>query len=269
MAALRSCVCPFRLLFPSPANTTNQPFDLDSHSGPPSASRRGAAAHHIQGECERFCCETLQAVFLHGEKGKAAARSLGLDARIGGRHRRFDRLDHHHQLMLLQEQQLPTIPELACSPSESGSDDSVYDGSSVYDGVGMAPAVDAFLEIWDYSGGSRFRGFVAERRGSKGLFIFFDEGAFGHDLKAGWVDSWRWGPTANGSSLMALLELCSLDELGCTELVICLDRDMETADLKSLMKDLGWVGFSPTTLIDWAQSQEIISSKWVFLAMDV
>ena len=68
---------------------------------------------------------------------------------------------------------------------------------------------------------------------------------------------------------MALLELCSLDALGCTALVICLDRDMDSADLKSLMKDLGWVGFSPTTLIDWVQDQEIISSKWVFLAMDV
>ena len=68
---------------------------------------------------------------------------------------------------------------------------------------------------------------------------------------------------------MALLELCSLDELGCTELVICLDREMETADLRSLMKDLGWVGFSPTTLIDWVQHEEIISSKWVFLAMDI
>jgi hypothetical protein len=84
--------------------------------------------------------------------------------------------------MLLQQQQLPTIPELAGSPSESGSDDSAYDA-----GVSSAPAVDAFLEIWDYSGGSRFRGFVADRLGSKGLFIFFDQGAFGHDLKAGWV----------------------------------------------------------------------------------
>jgi Ornithine decarboxylase antizyme len=82
--------------------------------------------------------------------------------------------------LLQQQQQLPTIPELACSPSESGSDDGVYDVAT-----GSTPAVDAFLEIWDYSGGSRFRGFVAERPGSKGLFIFFDQGAFGHDLKAG------------------------------------------------------------------------------------
>jgi hypothetical protein len=68
---------------------------------------------------------------------------------------------------------------------------------------------------------------------------------------------------------MAVLELCSLDELGCTELVVCLDRDMEAEDLKLLMKDLGWVGFSPTTLIDWVQDEEIISSQWVFLSMDV
>jgi hypothetical protein len=68
---------------------------------------------------------------------------------------------------------------------------------------------------------------------------------------------------------MALLELCSLDELGCTELVICLDREMDPEDQRTLMKDLGWVGFSPTTLIDWARGGEIISSRWVFLAMDV
>jgi ornithine decarboxylase antizyme len=52
--------------------------------------------------------------------------------------------------------------------------------------------VKSYLELWDYRGGCRFRGFVAERDGEEtALFVFFDDGAFGHGLKPGYVYTLR------------------------------------------------------------------------------
>ena len=45
--------------------------------------------------------------------------------------------------------------------------------------------VQSYLEVWEYVGGSRFRGFVAERNGQRAMFIFFDREAFGNELKSG------------------------------------------------------------------------------------
>jgi hypothetical protein len=40
-----------------------------------------------------------------------------------------------------------------------------------------------WIEIWDYVGGNRFRGFVAEKEGEKAMFIFFEKEVIGGDLK--------------------------------------------------------------------------------------
>ena len=42
-----------------------------------------------------------------------------------------------------------------------------------------------WLEMYDYAGGARFRGFVAEGPEDKSMFVFFDEGVQGNDLKPG------------------------------------------------------------------------------------
>lgn len=47
--------------------------------------------------------------------------------------------------------------------------------------------IRSYWEMWDYRGGCRFRGFVAERDEETAMFVFFDEGAFGHGLKPGYV----------------------------------------------------------------------------------
>jgi hypothetical protein len=49
--------------------------------------------------------------------------------------------------------------------------------------------VREWLEVWDYVGGARFRGFVGGEDEAKSLFIFFDEGVIGRDLKHGYVNS--------------------------------------------------------------------------------
>lgn len=42
-----------------------------------------------------------------------------------------------------------------------------------------------WIEMWDYVGGIRFRGFVAEKKDEKAMFVFFDQSVVVGDLKAG------------------------------------------------------------------------------------
>lgn len=45
--------------------------------------------------------------------------------------------------------------------------------------------VHQWVEMFDYAGGARFRGFVASDGEETTLFVFFDEGVSGNDLKPG------------------------------------------------------------------------------------
>ena len=42
-----------------------------------------------------------------------------------------------------------------------------------------------YIEVWDYTCGARFRGFVADNGDECALFIFFDQEAMDQDLKPG------------------------------------------------------------------------------------
>jgi hypothetical protein len=44
-----------------------------------------------------------------------------------------------------------------------------------------------YVEVWDYAGGARFRGFVAEKENERALFVFFDKDVMGMDLKPGYA----------------------------------------------------------------------------------
>ena len=57
--------------------------------------------------------------------------------------------------------------------------------------LGARGGVLGWLEIWDYAGGSSFRGFVAEdtTRETKSLFVFFDAHSITRDLKQAYVFS--------------------------------------------------------------------------------
>lgn len=113
--------------------------------------------------------------------------------------------------------------------------------------------VTNWIEMWDYVGGIRFRGFVAETDGEKAMFVFFDQSAVAGDLKAG---------------LMALLELCEVDSFSCDRLVVCIDRHTDQMARDTLVKDLGWIGFGLTTLDDFSASGELTSNKWLFMDME-
>lgn len=50
-----------------------------------------------------------------------------------------------------------------------------------------AGLVSGYVEVFDYAGGLRFRGFVAEKGDERSLFIFFDQEVMAQDLKPGYV----------------------------------------------------------------------------------
>lgn len=68
---------------------------------------------------------------------------------------------------------------------------------------------------------------------------------------------------------MALIELATTPDLICEELVIGIDRSISPPQANSLVRDLGWVGFEPTTLQPWTGGLDITSQRWLFLVMEV
>lgn len=141
------------------------------------------------------------------------------------------------------------------TPPSSIGPDGFIDDDDLSRNVSSFPAfVSEWIEIWDYAGGVRFRGFVAERNSMRALFIFFDRSVIGKDLKQG---------------LMSLLELAAGDDFACDRLTVCVDREADTEEIKDLTRDLGWVGFELATLDEWSGSPACISDRWLFLEMEV
>ncbi|KAF1939849.1 hypothetical protein EJ02DRAFT_504507 [Clathrospora elynae] len=221
--------CPGSGGIPSPPSSP--PLAAKHASAAPGGkARRGGAAYTITGECERLFCETLRAVFL-GEGTQPRQDSL--------------------------------VMGMCNTSNDYGSDTRRYlDSDSSMDPPSSSPQTASFegklsisdwIEMWDYVGGIRFRGFVAEKEDEKAMFIFFDQSIISGDLKAG---------------LTALLELCGLDYFSCDRLVLCIDRATEPTARETLTKDLGWIGFGLTTLDEFSQGYELLSDKWLFMDME-
>ncbi|SPN97319.1 related to ornithine decarboxylase antizyme [Cephalotrichum gorgonifer] len=118
---------------------------------------------------------------------------------------------------------------------------------------GGSASISAWAEVWDYVGGTSYRAFVAEQHGERTLFAFFDSTVIDMELKQG---------------LMALIDLAE-SAVGCSRLVVCIDRDISRAPAQGLMKSLRWVGFEPVTLDHWASDVDVTSEKWLFMGMEV
>ena len=67
---------------------------------------------------------------------------------------------------------------------------------------------------------------------------------------------------------MALLELCTVEEVDCSKLIVCVDRTLQAEDSKGLLRDLGWVGFEPITLDEWTEGPALVSERWLLLSME-
>ncbi|KAL5371032.1 hypothetical protein PMIN02_012942 [Paraphaeosphaeria minitans] len=214
-----------------PSPPPSPPLAAKASSNAVGRARRGGAAYTITGECERLFCETLRAVFL-GEGNLAQQDSL-----VMGMHNMTTDIVNNYGI----DVQLDTT-SATDSPSPEG-----------YGWVHQKGLVSDWIEVWDYVGGIRFRGFVAEKADVKAMVVFFDQNVIGGDLKAG---------------LMALLELCAAEYLACTRLVVCVDRHTQQQPLEVLSKDLGWIGFQLTTLREFAEEGDVISNEWLFMEMD-
>lgn len=57
--------------------------------------------------------------------------------------------------------------------------------------------------------------------------------------------------------------------MGCSRLVVCLDRDIPADDNKTLMRNLQWAGFELATLDRWSKSVDVTSNRWLFMEMDI
>ncbi|EER43417.1 ornithine decarboxylase antizyme [Histoplasma capsulatum H143] len=118
--------------------------------------------------------------------------------------------------------------------------------------------IQNFIEVWDYAGDTIYRGFVAADGNRRTLFVFFDNHiCAGQGLKSG---------------LMALFEIGSMTDLGCSEMVACVDRSMDEVELDAVIRNLGWVGFELSTLRDWvvpAAKGQFISNRWLFMTVEI
>lgn len=200
----------------------------------------------------------MQAVF-HGERNSARNGS-GLTG-VYQQQPSSPSNRHHSHSSNSQQQEV----ELDAARSVA-SIDSGYFGSHAGDSPTGSLCVDApcgqnpvevteWMEIWDYQGGASFRAFVAEdaASGERSLLTFFGAGVVGRDLK---------------KALVALIELTETP-LGCSRLIVCIDRSIEDEELTGLTKGLQWAGFELETLDQWAEIRDVTSSKWIFMGMDV
>ena len=133
------------------------------------------AAHHVTEESERLFCETLRAVFLV-EKDAGSENSLVMDVR-NGTHKSVPTANAGGGGVEIPQRQQHTILKHDMPTPSPSPDERRYPN--------VNGLVREYVEVWDYAGGARFRGFVAEKDDERALFVFFDNEVIGKDLKPG------------------------------------------------------------------------------------
>ncbi|KAE8348174.1 ornithine decarboxylase antizyme-domain-containing protein [Aspergillus coremiiformis] len=116
--------------------------------------------------------------------------------------------------------------------------------------------IQVWVEVLDYTSDCIYRGFVTNLNDEGTLFVFFEEAALGQGLKTG---------------LIALFELACLSEFGCSQIVACIPRSQDPAELE-VVRNLGWCGFNLTTLQPWSTSDYLespFSTRWLLLRAEV
>jgi len=116
--------------------------------------------------------------------------------------------------------------------------------------------IQEWIEVWEYANDTIYRGFISEDSRGKVMFVFFEDSGLEWDLKPG---------------LMALLELADNEAFDCTRIVACVPRSSESF-ATDLTRNLGWCGFSLTTLESFASYKDhrpLASQKWLFLVSEI
>lgn len=71
--------------------------------------------------------------------------------------------------------------------------------------------------------------------------------------------------------LIALFELAGMSAFECSQIVACIPRLQDTAEME-VVRNLGWCGFSLTTLRSWIPDgthESTLSDRWLFLNAEV
>lgn len=77
--------------------------------------------------------------------------------------------------------------------------------------------------------------------------------------------------TLTANSLIALFELASVPGFACSQIVACIPRSQDATEL-AVIRNLGWCGFSLSTLQPWnlkQMSEPSLSARWLFLSAEV
>ncbi|KAK4234759.1 ornithine decarboxylase antizyme-domain-containing protein [Achaetomium macrosporum] len=216
--------------------------------------RRGGAALRIREECERFFCETLRVMFL-GERN-ATLQSSGL-ASVNDNYDNYNHYNNSSSNINRNDGRAPAMGHNGqlTPPDDFPITDETMMGHRRGPDHGARRGITGWLEIWDYAGGSSFRGFMAEdaSRGTKSLFVFFDAHSITRDMK---------------QALVALIELAE-GPLACSHMVICIERSIPEEEARALTKGLQWAGFSLTTLDFWSAGFDVLSNQWLFMGMEI
>jgi len=191
---------------------SSPPSPSGIRGGSQSPRRRNAkeASSAIAKECDRLLCGDMRRIFLGGRNASDVPRSMGSIHQTQSQKKINVRNQSHNY-----------DSDFASDDEDDDDDDDDEDEVK-------------YIEVWDYLGGTSFRGFIAPGRSEKTLFLFFEH-VVGTQLKNG---------------LMALIELAT-ECFSCDRLVICVERNAE--GLQGLVRDLGWVGFELITLAHWVQ----------------
>jgi len=163
---------------------------------PTACSATKGASSTIAKECERLLCGDMKRIFLGGRSGSpSVSRSMGLI-------RRFDSNDYISNRNKRNGNRLGTAASGVGGGYDSDdSEDYDYNNSSSNNnnnnGCPFDDSVEdednemRFIEVWDYVGGTSFRGFIVDKDEARGrvektLFLFFEHIA-GTQLKHGYV----------------------------------------------------------------------------------
>jgi len=163
----------------SPPLAASAIYNEQLSRGSRSKARRGGAASTITEECERLFCETLSAVFL-GEKDL-----VGQDSLVAGMQK------FNINKAAVDDGDNDVVSDVSSSAGSLAGrlmlvrGDSVTSEQSSTDHFGQRSSpVEQCIEMWDYKGDARFRGFVVDQRGYRTLFVFFHKDDAGKHSKS-------------------------------------------------------------------------------------
>ncbi|KAL4937161.1 hypothetical protein BDV06DRAFT_227220 [Aspergillus oleicola] len=148
--------------------------------------------------------------------------------------------------IFLGERRLTSQESLGLDAFRNRTHDADYESRQIHN----------WVEVLDNTSDVLYRGFVTDTTGERTLFVFLTDSDLGHGLKSG---------------LIALFELASLHAFECEQIVACVPRSQDSAEL-DITRNLGWCGFGLTTLQAWDTKDCLdmpVSNKWLFLSAEV